>query len=169
MFRFWNACNLRFNICAGEWKNDSVEANGYTISVLIGANKWNMYELLVEFKYRRVSKRTKDISEFYMHKTTICNNNMGLSLKPLRNEFQYIILQYRQHYMNLLLFEKFLLDIEKEILGSAITPMVLFNGALFCEPVDESLEMPACLWCHLPLRGISPDLPAKTSSSSTSI
>ena len=106
MYRFWNACNLRFNICAGEWKNDSVEANGYTISVLIGANKWNMYELLVEFKYRRVSKRTKDISEFHMHKTTICNNNMGLSLKPLRNEFQYIILQYSQHYMNLLLFEK---------------------------------------------------------------
>ena len=36
MYWFWNACNLRFNICAGDWKNDSVEANGYAIDLSIG-------------------------------------------------------------------------------------------------------------------------------------
>ena len=156
MYWFWNACNLRFNICAGDWKNDSVEANGYAIDLSIGASKWNMCELLVEFKYRGVSKGTKDISEFHMYRITICNNYMGLSLEPLGNEFQYNLLVYRQHYMNLLLFKKFLLDIEKEISDLAITLMLLFNVALFCEPADESMELPAYLWCHLPLRGISP-------------
>jgi hypothetical protein len=104
MYRIWNACNLRFNICAGEWKNDSIETNGYAIDLPIGASKWNMCELLVKFRYRRVSKGT----------------------------------------------------IEKEILCFAITLMVLFNVALFCEPSDEAMELPAYLWCHLPLRGIIP-------------
>ena len=156
MYRFWNACNLRFNICSGEWKNDSVETNGYTISVSIGANKWNMYELLVEFKYRCVSKGPKDISEIHMYKITICTNYMGLSLEPFRNGFQYNLLVYRKHYMNLVIFKKVLLDGEKETSDFAIALMVLFNVALFCEPADESMELPACLWCHLPLRGIIP-------------
>ena len=74
MYRFWNSFNLRFNICSGEWKNNSVEANGYTIDLSIGIVKWNMCELFVEFKYRRFSKGTKDISEFHMYKSSICNN-----------------------------------------------------------------------------------------------
>ena len=146
MYRFWNACNLRFNICAVEWKNGFIETNGYAIDLSIGASKWNMCELLVEFKYRRVSKGTKDISEFHMYKITICNNYMGLSLEPIKNEFQHNLLVYRQHYMNLLLCKKFLLDIEKEILDFAIILMVLFNVALFCETADESMELPAYLW-----------------------
>ena len=156
MYRFWNACNLRFNICAVEWKNGFIETNGYAIDLSIGASKWNMCELLVEFKYRRVSKGTKDISEFHMYRITICYNGMGFSLEPLKNEFQYNLLLYRQHYMNLLLFNKFLLDIDKEISDLAITLMLLFNAELSCEPADLSMELPACLWCHLPFWGISP-------------
>jgi hypothetical protein len=103
-----------------------------------------------------ISKWTEDISEFHMHKTAICNNYMGLSLEPIRNEFQYNLLLYIQHYMNLLLFEMFLFDIEKEILEYAIVLVVSFKPSIFCEPTDERMEMPACLWCHLPLRGITP-------------
>lgn len=58
--------------------------------------------------------------------------------------------------MNLLLFKKFLLDVEKEKSEFAIALMRLFNVALFCEPADESKDLPACLWCHLLYWGISP-------------
>jgi hypothetical protein len=103
MSQFRNECNLRYNDCTGEWRNDSVEANEYTIDLPIRTIKRNMCDLIVELKYRRFSKRTKDDKSNF-----------------------------------------------------AITSMVFLNIALFCETTDESLEMPACLWCHLPQRVISP-------------
>jgi hypothetical protein len=139
MNRFLNACNLRFSICSGEWKNDSVEANEYTIGLSIGTRKWNICELIIEFKYMGV-----------------CNNYLGLSLESLRNEFQYNLLVYRQNYINLILSKKILLDVEKERSALAITLMLLFNVTLLCEPADQSMELRAYLWCHLPFRGISP-------------
>ena len=141
MYRFWNACNLRFNICLGEWKNDSVETNGYTISVSIGANKWNMYELLVEFKYRCVSKGPKDISEIHMYKITICTNYMGLSLEPFRNGFQYNLLVYRRHYMNLVIFKKVLLDgttVQNKAMRTRELPVIPAKAGIYTWPNLDS-------------------------------